>query len=101
MLHGLILIPYYFFGALAALPLLMIVCRVIRLKVPIHVLVGIAIASSVGGIALPLILDLVDLQAFTARPMLLLGLASFVLAAIDGLLEPVLPLPLDKELQQL
>ena len=32
-LHWFILIPFYFFGSLAALPFLIVVCRLLRLKV--------------------------------------------------------------------
>ncbi len=100
-LHWFILIPYYFFGSLAALPFLMITCRLLRLKVPINTLVGSAILLSVAAIAVPLACDWVDLASFRGGPMLALGLLSVLLAAIDALLTGSLPLPLDKELQEL
>ena len=101
VLHWFILVPFYFFGSLAALPLLIIVCRLLRLKASINALVGIAIALSVGGIVIPLACDWVDLVAFRGGPMLALGVLSMVLAAVDAALLHVLPLPLDQELQDL
>ena len=100
-LHSFILIPFYFFGSLAALPFLIVVCRLLRLKVPINALVGTAIALSVAGIAIPLACDWVDLTAFRGGPMLVLGVISMLLAAIDAALVNALPLPLDQQLQDL
>ena len=101
ILHWFILIPFYFFGSLAALPLLIVICRLLRLKVSINALVGTAIALSIAGIAIPLACDWVDLTAFRGRQMLALGVLSMLLAAIDAALVSALPLPLDKELQEL
>jgi hypothetical protein len=100
-MHWMILVPYYFFGALVALPFLMIVSRVLRLHVAINTLVGTAIVLSLLGIVVPLMCDWVDLASFTSRPMLVLGVLSFLLAACDAALVKRLPLPLDSELQDL
>jgi hypothetical protein len=100
-LHWFILIPFYFFGSLAALPFLIVVCRLLRLKVPINALVGTAIALSVAGIAVPLACDWVNLTSFRGGPMLVLGILSMLLAAVDAALVNTLPLPLDQELQNL
>ncbi|HXQ22828.1 MAG TPA: hypothetical protein VN812_14210 [Candidatus Acidoferrales bacterium] len=100
-LHWLILIPYYFVGTLAALPFLMLICRLIRLKVAINVLVGTAIALSLAAIIVPAACKWLDPRAFTGRPMLLLVLLSFLFAAVDGVLAPHLPLPLDDEIRNL
>jgi hypothetical protein len=100
-LHWFILIPFYFFGSLAILPFLIIVARLLRLTVSINVLVGTAIALSVGAIVIPLACDWVDLVWFRGRQMLALGALSMVLAAIDAALVNALPLPLDRELQDL
>jgi hypothetical protein len=99
--HWLILVPFYFFGSLAALPLLIVVCRLLRLKASINVLVGMAIALSVAGIAVPLACDWVDLVSFRGGPMLVLGVLSMLLAAVDAALVNALPLPLDQELRDL
>jgi len=101
VLRWLILVPYYFVGALAALPLLMLLCRVVRAKVSINALVGTAIGSTVAAIGVPLVCGWLDLSAFTARPLLLLLIASVLLAALDGALVERLPLPLDKDLREL
>lgn len=79
----------------------MIACRLVRVKVPINTLVGSAIGLTLAFIAVPLVCDWVDLAAFTARPLLALGLVSFLLAAADGILAGRLPLPLDDELSDL
>jgi hypothetical protein len=100
-LHGLILIPFYFFASLAALPFLMVVCRLLRLKVSINALVGSAIGLSLLLIVVPLACHWLDLAAFTGRRMLVLGLLSFLFAATDVALVKRLPLPLDDELQAL
>jgi hypothetical protein len=101
ILHWFILIPFYFFGSLAALPFLMVICRLLRLKVSINALVGTAIALSIAGIAIPLACDWVDLVSFRGGPMLVLGVLSMLLASVDAALVNVLPLPLDQELQDL
>ena len=100
-IHWFILIPFYFFGSLAALPLLIIAARLLRLKVSINVLVGSAIALSLAAIVIPLACDWVDLVWFRGRQMLALGVLSMVLAAVDAALMTALPLPLDNELQDL
>jgi hypothetical protein len=101
MLHGLIVVPYYFLGALASLPLLMVVSRVLRLKVTINALVASAIVLSLVCIIVPLACHWVGLDAFTGRPLAVLVLLSFVFAALDVALAKVLPLPLDHELREL
>jgi len=101
MLHSLIVIPYYFVSALAALPLLILGARLLRLKVAVNTLVGTAIALAVASIAVPLAADWVDVDAFTGRPLLALVLASLVLAGVDAALMKYLPLPLDDELRDL
>ncbi len=100
-LHALIVVPYYFVAALAALPFLILACRVLRLKLSINPLVGISIGVSLAAIVVPLACDWVDLTAFTGRPLLVLILASFLFAAVDTALADRLPLPLDDELRDL
>ena len=101
MLHALIVVPYYFVGPLAALPLLMVVSRLLRLKVAINTLVGGAIVLSLAAIILPLMCKWVSLEAFTGRPLAVLVLLSFVFTTLDAALARVLPLPLDDELREL
>ncbi len=100
-LHWLIVIPFYFFGSLAALPLLILICRLLRLKISINALVGAAIALSIAGIVIPLAADWVDLTAFRGRQMLALAVLSMLLVAVDAILVNALPLPLDQELHDL
>ena len=97
-LHWLILIPYYFFGAMAVLTLLCVLTRVTRIKASINTLVAIAIASSAFDLAVLLGTGILQIGDLTGVPMLLLGLASFVLATLDFILQKSLPLPLDEEL---
>ena len=100
-LHCLIVVPYYFVGALAVLPLLMLLCRLVRAKVSINALAGTAIGVTVAVIAVPLVCGWLDIRAFTGRPLLLLLIASLLLAALDAALAECLPLPLDTELRDL
>ncbi len=100
-MHWLIVIPYYFVAALATLPFLMLLCRLMRATISINTLVGAAIAFSVLAVVAPLVCGWLSLSAFTGRSLLLLLLASFVFAATDAFLQQWLPLPLDKELQEL
>jgi hypothetical protein len=100
-LHWLIVVPYYFVGALAALPLLMLMCRLTRVKVSINAVVGAAIGVTVVAIIVPLTCGWLDLSAFTGRPLLVLIVASLLLAALDTALAERLPLPLDTELRDL
>lgn len=100
-MHWLILLPYYFVGALAALPFLIVVARLMRTKVPINALVGAAIVLSLLGIIVPLATGWAHRGDFTGRPLLILIVASFLFAALDALLYTRLPLPLDDELQEL
>ena len=101
MLHGLIVVPYYFVAPLASLPLLMVISRLLRLQVAINTLVGSAIVLSLVSIIVPLICKWVSLEAFTGRPLAVLVLLSFVFTALDAALARVLPLPLDDELREL
>jgi hypothetical protein len=99
--HWLILIPYYFVGTLAALPLLILASRLLRLKVSVNTLVGGAIGLSLIAIIVPLLCGWVEVRAFTGRPMVVLVLLSFAFAAADLALAQRLPLPLDEELKEL
>jgi hypothetical protein len=99
--HWLIVVPYYFVGALAALPLLMLMCRLVRAKVSLNALVGTAIGVTVAAIVVPLVCGWLDLSAFTGRPLLLLVIASLLFAALDAALAERLPLSLDTELRDL
>jgi hypothetical protein len=101
MMHGLIVVPYYFVAPLAVLPLLMVISRFLRLKVAINTLVVGAIVLSLVSIVLPLALRWVTLDAFTGRPLALLVVLSFVFTGLDAALARALPLPLDEELSEL
>lgn len=100
-LHWLIVIPFYFFGALSLLLLLMVLARVLRLKVKVNALVMVAVLVALVGVALPLVAGWAELEDYSGRLLLLIGVDSFILAAIDTWLESRLPLPLDQELRAL
>lgn len=100
-LHWLILFPYYFFGALSLLLLMMVVARLLRLKVKVNALVMTAVLVSLVAVALPLITGWAGIEDYSGRLLFLVGVDSFLLAAVDVALESRLPLPLDKELQAL
>ncbi|HEX7407474.1 MAG TPA: hypothetical protein VF515_07460 [Candidatus Binatia bacterium] len=100
-MHWLILLPYYFIGPMAALPFLILVARVSRLKVSINTLTAGAIVLSVAAIVVPLASGWLDPSAFTGRPLALLLLLSFLFAAVDAALAGRLPLSLDNQLNDL
>jgi hypothetical protein len=97
-LHWLILVPYYFFGAITLLGVLVFIARVLRLKVLINALVITAILVTMASLAIPLIAGWVGISSLTGFGVALLLLASFLLAALDTLISKALPLPLDEEL---
>ena len=100
-MHWLILIPYYFVGTLAVLPLLILCTRLLRLKVSVNTLVGGAIGLSLFATLGPLLCGWAEFRAYTGRPLLVLVLLSFAFAAADLALARRLPLPLDDELKEL
>ncbi|MCK6554874.1 hypothetical protein L6Q96_09890 [Candidatus Binatia bacterium] len=100
-MHWLILIPCYFFGAMSLLALFMLCSRLLRLRLPIDWLVGIAIAVAAVAVVAPLALGVVDLHAVSGRAVLVVGLASFVLTGIDVAVARLLPLPLDRDIERL
>ncbi len=101
MLHALIVVPYYFVGALAVLPFLILLCRLLRANIGINALVGTSIGLTVAGLIGPLAGHWIALSAFTGRPLLVLVILSLLFAAIDTTLAPHLPLTLDKQLNDL
>ena len=101
MLHWFILVPYYFVAALAVLPFLILVCRLVRAQIAINTLVGSAIVLALAGIIVPLACRWVGLAAFAGRPLLLLAVLSLLFATIDAALTARLPLSLDKQLSDL
>lgn len=100
MAHWLLLIPFYFFGALAAFLALALAARALRLTVGANTLATAAVLLGVIVVAAPLALDWIDLAHLRGRHLLVLGAATFVLAALDTLLQSLLPLPLDRDLSQ-
>lgn len=98
MHHWLILIPFYFFGATGLFLILTIVSRLLRLTVTASALAITSVVLGLCFVAVPLMTDLLDLDHYAGRYLLVLGSITFLLAALDALLEPLLPLPLDREL---
>lgn len=98
-LHWLIVVPFYFFGALTLLSGFVLAARLMRLRVTINALVITAIVVTVLALAVPLTLDWIDIEALTGRRVAVLLVASFVFAGLDALLKDQLPLPLDHELE--
>lgn len=100
-MHWLILLPYYFIGPMAALPLMILVARISRLKVSINTLTAGAILLSVAAMAVPLAAGWLEPSAFTGRPLAFLLLLSFLFAVVDTALAGRLPLALDSQLTDL
>jgi len=97
----LVVIPFYFFGAIATFLVLALASRVLRLSASANALAIAAVVLGVGVVAVPLAADWIDLVHLGGRRLLVLGAATFVLAALDTLLQPLLPLPADRELDKL
>lgn len=97
--HWLIVIPYYFFGALALVSGLVMITRILRLRIGINVIVITSISVSLLGLAIPLSLGWLDLDALTGLRLAVVLLASFVFAGVDAMLKDRLPLPLDADLE--
>ncbi len=101
MLHYLILIPYYFFGALTLTACLLPVCRLLSLRLPIAYLVGTGVLGTVGGLIATLATHHVSIEHFGFVPLLILLAASYLLATVDAALARWRKLPLDDELASL
>jgi len=98
--HALVVVPFYFFGALATFFVLTLISRVLRVKVGANTIATTAVVLGVFAVGIPLMLDWIDLAHLGGRRMLILGCTTFVLAALDTLLQGVLPLPVDGELSR-
>jgi hypothetical protein len=96
----LILIPFYFFGAVGLFLTLTLLARLLRLKVTANAVAMSSVVLGLSFVAVPLMTDVLDLDHFAGRYLLVLGVLTFALAAIDTALAAVLPLPLDKELAE-
>lgn len=101
MLHYLILIPYYFFGALTLTAAVILVSRLLGLRIAAASAVGFGVLGTVAGLCVTLATYHVSIDNFRLVPLLFLALVSIVLAVADALLARYRPLPLDKELQGL
>jgi hypothetical protein len=99
--HWLLLIPYYFFGALGALLLLILLSRTARLHLSLNLLSTTAVVLAIGSVTVPILTGCLSLRDYTVSRMLLLVGTTCVLALLDALVQPALSLPLDKELQDL
>lgn len=97
-LHWLIVVPYYFFIALALLGLLMVGTRLLRIKASINTLVGISIAVSFFDLVVLLGGGFLSIKNLTFLPLLAIFAVSLTCATVDSLLARQLPLPLDEEL---
>lgn len=98
-LHWLIVVPFYFFGALALVSGLVLITRILRLSLGINAIVIASIGLSLAGLTIPLWLDWVDLESLTGLRAAGLLILSFVFAGLDALLKDRLPLPLDEDLE--
>ena len=98
-LHWLIIVPFYFFGALALLSALVVISRLLRLQVSINFLVICSILTTLLALGIPLTFDWIDLEWFTGLRAAALLIASFAFAGIDAVLKRQITLPLDEELE--
>lgn len=99
-MHWFLLVPFYVFIAIGVFLLISVLCRVLRLKLGANALAVTAVVVGVVIVLLPLF-EGIQLSDYTGRRLLAVGVVTFALAAIDTLLEPWLPLPLDADLADL
>lgn len=100
MLHAFILVPFYVFIAIGMFLTLSILCRLVRLKVSANALAVTAVITGVFVALLPLV-EGIHLEDYTGRRLLMVAAVTFLLATVDTLIEPLLPLPMDQELAEL
>lgn len=101
MLHYLILVPYYFFGAITLTLAIIVLCRLVRLTLPVSVVVSIGVLGTVAGLFVTLSTYHVSIDDFRFLPLLAIFVVSLLLAGVDHALRQRLPLPLDKEIEGL
>lgn len=99
--HWLLLIPYYFFGALASLLVLILLTRLARLRPSISLLATVSVGLGIAGVTVPLLTGCLGLADYTVRRVFALVAATCVLALLDACLQPLLASPLDTELREL
>ena len=99
-MHWMVVIPFYFFGAIATFLVLALASRVLRLQVGANGLAIAAVALGVAVVGVPLAADWIDLAHLGGRRLLVLAAATFVLAALNTLLQSWLPLPADRDLSE-
>ena len=92
MLHSLIVIPFYFLGAMTLGGLLAVATRVFRLGLSIERIAGIAVFTSIAALTVLLASGAVGIDDLRIVPLVVLGLVSFGLAAADARLAPGRPL---------
>jgi hypothetical protein len=95
LLHWLVVIPYYFLGALALSGLFAVTSRLLRLPVTIERVNAAAVFVSMATLAALLGSGIVGIDDLTIVPLVVLGLASFVLAGVDSVLMNGRPLLLE------
>jgi hypothetical protein len=98
VVHWLVVVPFYFFSAILMFLVLALVSRLVRLQIGANALAITAVVLALAVVATPLAAHWIGLAQLTARPLLALTAATFLLAALDTLLQPLLPLPVDREL---
>ena len=99
--HWLLLIPYYFFCALASLLLLILVTRVTRIRLSLNALATTSVVVGLAVAIVPISAGWLTLGDYSVGRMFLIVAASCVLALVDAVLQRWLSLPLDKELAEL
>jgi len=100
-MRWLFLFPFYFFGAVSLLLLLLIACRVTRIPARLRVVANLAASGAALGVLVPVLTGWLTLADFTLVRMLALAGVSLLLAAADRVLARPLAHPLDAEMRQL
>ncbi len=98
-MRWLLLIPFYVFTAIGVFLVLSMLCRILRLKLSANALAITSVAAGIAFVLLPL-LEGITLADYSGLRLLALAGVTFLLATLDTLLEPLLPLPIDRELSE-
>ena len=91
-MHWFVVIPYFFLGAIFLAATLAVASRLLRARPSMDNLAAAAVIGSAGALTALLGAGVIAIDDLTARPLLALGVASFIVAGIDELLAPHRPL---------
>lgn len=99
--HWILLFPYFFFGSVTTLLVLILATRLTRAPLRLRLLSVCSAFTSLSAISLSFLVGGAEMSDFTVRRMFALAAISFVVAIVDYLAARVLHHPIDEELAAL